>query len=600
MASSSKGVPVSALGVLPVHSGYALEALRNSSFDTTSAIGEIIDNSIQAEAKNIRIELRVEQVNEGRRGRPKFRITRVAVGDDGIGMDSATLQRCLQLGFSSRFNDRDGIGRFGVGMTLGAINQCRQVEVYAHEGGNAWLWTMLDLDEVRRAGESATIPPPVQKNPSTDEQKLVEAERGTIVIWDKIDRMYDNEVEDIKHWISRTYRKFLADKLLSEPRAGGVPELIGNPKRVHIFVNGEELAAFDPLYFQPTIPNDPPSELGESIVFDWPHEDSTIDTKKHGIHGKVTIRFALLPTKLRPQRMWGDSRDALARHIPDNVGISILRNGREVYYGPWNPILELGSESAGRQLDRYWGAEVEFPPTLDKNFQVRNIKVGAKPLAPLAEKLEEVMRPTIDGYRKDIQKFWDQVDAEKLKKAPEPARKHVEAEKIADEVAPPVKPAPTSPEKKKEIIRSLVPELEGKSEKEIGEWIDALGRFGIIEAATADPRGPFIDITPMGAKTILHYTMRHPFFLEVFEHLNRVEELAKDVKDPVSTELAQHARDLKLVLDLLLMSYANSRNLLIGEGKGQETYVLQRLMDYWSSTLREFVERRKANNVKGD
>ncbi len=106
------------------------------------------------------------------------RIVRVAVGDDGIGMDGPTLHRCLQLGFSTRYDDRSGIGRFGVGMTLGAINQCRHVEVFSREAGKDWLWTYLDLDEVKKAGERVPIPPPKPKTPTAEDKKLAGAKPG--------------------------------------------------------------------------------------------------------------------------------------------------------------------------------------------------------------------------------------------------------------------------------------------------------------------------------------------------------------------------------------------------------------------------------------
>ena len=49
-------------------------------------------------------------------------------------MDTATLHACLKLGWSSRYNDRGGIGRFGVGMVLGAIHACQRIEVYSNSG----------------------------------------------------------------------------------------------------------------------------------------------------------------------------------------------------------------------------------------------------------------------------------------------------------------------------------------------------------------------------------------------------------------------------------------------------------------------------------
>lgn len=95
--------------VSPVHVGRALESLRNSNFDTVSAMGEVIDNSLEAEAKNIRIEIKKKEIRNNR-----FDLKEVAFTDDGIGMDKETLSKCLQLGFSLRYNGRSGIGRFGI------------------------------------------------------------------------------------------------------------------------------------------------------------------------------------------------------------------------------------------------------------------------------------------------------------------------------------------------------------------------------------------------------------------------------------------------------------------------------------------------------
>ena len=91
-----------------VSDAHALQSMRASDFDACSAYGEAVDNSLQANANVIRVEFSYES----RRGGAKP-IKYVAFGDDGDGMDADTLQRCLQLGFSSRFNDRGGIGRFG-------------------------------------------------------------------------------------------------------------------------------------------------------------------------------------------------------------------------------------------------------------------------------------------------------------------------------------------------------------------------------------------------------------------------------------------------------------------------------------------------------
>ena len=96
------------MGVTPFASGKAFESLRDSDFDSCSALAEVIDNSIQADAKNIKITFDLLG---------KDVIERVLFSDDGKGMNKDILQNCLRMGWSSRYNDRTGIGRFGVGMT---------------------------------------------------------------------------------------------------------------------------------------------------------------------------------------------------------------------------------------------------------------------------------------------------------------------------------------------------------------------------------------------------------------------------------------------------------------------------------------------------
>ena len=104
-----------------VQPGTAIQSLRESDFDAYSAYGEVIDNSLQADATEIKIHF--ELIAEKR----QHNVAALAFGDNGTGMDKTTLHHCLAIGWSSRYNDRSGIGRFGVGMTLGAIHECKRV-----------------------------------------------------------------------------------------------------------------------------------------------------------------------------------------------------------------------------------------------------------------------------------------------------------------------------------------------------------------------------------------------------------------------------------------------------------------------------------------
>lgn len=190
----------------------AIQSLRESDFDANSAYGEVIDNSLQAHAENVRIRFETAAIGK------LADIQALAFGDDGTGMDATTLHNCLTIGWSSRYDDRDGIGRFGVGMTLGAIHECKRVEVWTKEPKTQWLFTYLDLEEIQE-GNLEAVPTPVSKKLPKEFADLPGAEHGTLVVWRKHDRQQDTSekiIKDFEVWCGRTYRYFIWDAV--EPR----------------------------------------------------------------------------------------------------------------------------------------------------------------------------------------------------------------------------------------------------------------------------------------------------------------------------------------------------------------------------------------------
>ena len=107
----------------------ALLSLRSSGHDYCSAVGEVIDNSLQANANNVRCRIFTEKKKIGKNKRATEVVLTLAVGDDGDGMDVPTLHRSLMLGYSTRYNDRTGMGRFGVGAKLGGISQAKRIDM---------------------------------------------------------------------------------------------------------------------------------------------------------------------------------------------------------------------------------------------------------------------------------------------------------------------------------------------------------------------------------------------------------------------------------------------------------------------------------------
>ena len=194
----------------------AYQSLRESGFDFSTAIGELIDNSVQADAKRIDIIPKiVKKKLEGKR-KPVSVISQIFVVDDGNGMDTDTLNSCPQLGFSTRYDDRKGLGRFGVGATYASISQCKRTIFCSRPKGTGnFIATYIDLDEIAENAQT-DIPIPSESYLPKDLEDISFDNSSTIVVWEQCDRLQSdangkpiqaNELlDELTNWISRAYR----------------------------------------------------------------------------------------------------------------------------------------------------------------------------------------------------------------------------------------------------------------------------------------------------------------------------------------------------------------------------------------------------------
>ena len=104
-----------------------LTALRQAGYlSTATAVAELVDNSIEAEASNIDIIAISKEVLINTR--TSNQVQKIAVLDNGDGMTTDILENCLSLGWGTRLNTREGLGRFGFGRCLNITSKaCRSL-----------------------------------------------------------------------------------------------------------------------------------------------------------------------------------------------------------------------------------------------------------------------------------------------------------------------------------------------------------------------------------------------------------------------------------------------------------------------------------------
>ena len=74
----------------------AIKSLRDSGYkNCAAALAELIDNSIEAKAKNINIL--VFEKSDTQNNRPNKRISEIVIYDDGIGMNEKVLEKSLEI-----------------------------------------------------------------------------------------------------------------------------------------------------------------------------------------------------------------------------------------------------------------------------------------------------------------------------------------------------------------------------------------------------------------------------------------------------------------------------------------------------------------------
>lgn len=559
-----------------IQAGQALQSLRDSGHSLPTALGEVIDNSIEANAN--RVDVVLEQSEE----RGKKRVHRIAIVDDGAGMPSDVLHRYLVLGYSTRYMRTDTIGKYGVGAKLAALNFGRRIDVWSRDKVNMpWLHVHFDLDEAleaERAGSDVTLAPPRPFDLPSDLQAELPPETGTLVVWSKVDRLEDgrtardfNELRtELEKELARIFRYFVD---------GGIK----------FSVNGNQLVAHDPLMLMERTWSD--VQLNKEIKRD--------DLKKGALahYGAVLIgdepikvggstarlRVTVYPKEVLRQRGKGGDALAKALRVPDNEGqLSFVRKNREVAYSNVPRILPSGVQDS----DRFIGIEVTFDPVLDEFFGVRNVKRGVEPHGELRDKLREQLKKFIPTARKVIETTW----GEAAKQQHEAVGEHtpiLDAVKAVDAVMPKGRVEETTgPADAKEALRELAQDAGFERPEDQKKYVESKKDLPFVVESVSYPGSGFIDITHVSGKVIIRLNTRHPFYRELWEPLKVISE--RDPGTVSGDEAVMAVRRTVEAMTLLLIAYAKAESM---HANPVEAY--GDLTQYWGQFLSTLLKKVK-------
>lgn len=316
-----------------------VESTRSIGYLFETAMADIIDNSISNLAKRI-------DVNFSSNDEPY-----IAIIDNGSGMTESELEQAMRYGSTSALEEREihDLGRFGLGLKMASMSQCRKLTVISKKN-NLLTAACWDLDHIHSTENWSLIKyDPKEIKGLKCIEKLLDYESGTIVLWEKLDRISDS---------STSFNKLFEEKMnFSDKHMALVfhKYLDRKPSKnsLNLYFNNRKIEPIDPYFLS----NVATQQLEEETLF--------LDRVSIKVIPYITPYISKLSQK---------ERSFLNEYKELNLkqGLYIYRNDRLIVWGKWFRLLSDG------ELKRLAKVQINLPNSIDKHWSIDVKKSSAQ------------------------------------------------------------------------------------------------------------------------------------------------------------------------------------------------------------------------------
>jgi hypothetical protein len=337
-----------------------MESMRAVGYSLKTAIADICDNSVSANARKIKI-------NWSDSPKPF-----VSIFDDGDGMEKEVLRQAMKLAGKSPLASRakNDLGRFGLGLKTASLSQARSLTVITARQGSVFA-ARWDLDFLRTSERWALqwLDEP-EYSSSPGYEQIRNAKSGTLVVWEKLDLLVAGDDPDSTYLAERFDE--VADHL------GLVFHRFLGPRsrRLEIFVNERAVPVFDPFL------------EGEPGVVD--RGITTI--RVNGEH--ISVQPFILPSINKMTRSQRERAIFDQAKMREAQGFYIYRNMRLLTWGTWFRMAPL--DEAGK-LAR---VRVDTDNSLDSQWKLGIMKSAVQPPKPLLDALKQLVPQIVNNARR--------------------------------------------------------------------------------------------------------------------------------------------------------------------------------------------------------
>jgi len=354
---------MSAIEVIP-SARRLIKSLRDMGYDFAQAVADVVDNSVEAGATLVAIDIEFDGDDSW-----------VRIADNGKGMKPDALREAMRFG-AERAYEADDLGKFGLGLKTASLSQCECLSVAsrwnrdrADISGYSWdlahieksnKWEIIPID---KDGLNASIREPLKERP------------GTVVLWKRLDRLLGYKhpygemsrkclmqmCREVEIHLAMVFHRFIAGE--------------AGRRKFKIMVNGNAIAPWDPF-----CRTEPKTMRLQPVVLKIEHE---------GVNGEVALEPFILP----PQHAFSSKVSADAASGPANwnqqQGFYIYRAERMIQSGGWS---NLRSPDEHTKLARI---AIHFSPALDEAFKINVAKMRVQLPSAIREAVREAVAPVV-------------------------------------------------------------------------------------------------------------------------------------------------------------------------------------------------------------
>ncbi len=332
-----------------------IESLRAFGYTLPTALADLIDNSIVANADNVWLHFEWS-------GGDSY----ISVGDDGDGLTEEQLIEAMRPGSRGPCGPRKSsdLGRFGLGLKTASFSQCRRVTVQSTPPDGKPSVRCWDLDYVNETGEWRLLKDGALSLPR---RTKAPAKCRTTVFWEKLDRIVGEDEQDD----AAAQQRFL--KLIDEVEqhlAMVFHRFMVGPNPLRIYINGCDK---DHLVkpWSPFLEDHPATQQLQTERIPFTGTTVTVTPFVLPHHDKMT---AELFKCAGGRRGWNAQQ-----------GFYVYRNKRLLVAGDW---LNLGYHKEEHyKLARI---QVDIPNSTDGEWSIDVKKSHAHPPPPIRHDLKRI------------------------------------------------------------------------------------------------------------------------------------------------------------------------------------------------------------------